>query len=51
MRRRSIIAVAVAGAAAALVIIGAVGATDLGGNKGQANGQTDCNIGGFLCKK
>jgi parallel beta-helix repeat protein len=32
-------------------IIGAVGATDLGGNKGQANGQTDCDIGGFPCKK
>lgn len=31
-------------------IIGAVGVTDLGGNKGKSNGQTDCNIGGFPCK-
>jgi Right handed beta helix region len=30
-------------------IIGAVGDTDLGGNKGKNNGQTDCNIGGFPC--
>jgi parallel beta-helix repeat protein len=30
-------------------IIGAVGATDLGGNHGSDNGQTDCNIGGFPC--
>ena len=32
-------------------IIGAVGTTDLGGNHGDDNGQTDCNIGGFPCKK
>ena len=32
-------------------IIGAVGTTDLGGNHGNDNGQTDCNIGGFPCKK
>jgi parallel beta-helix repeat protein len=31
-------------------IIGSVGDTDLGGNKGQDNGHTDCNIGGFPCK-
>jgi parallel beta-helix repeat protein len=31
-------------------IIGTVGSTDLGGNKGKDNGQTDCNIGGFPCK-
>ena len=31
-------------------IIGAVGATDLGGNRGGDNGHTDCNIGGFACK-
>jgi parallel beta-helix repeat protein len=31
-------------------IIGSVGDTDLGGNKGADNGQTDCNIGGFPCK-
>jgi parallel beta-helix repeat protein len=31
-------------------VIGAVGVTDLGGNKGDDNGQTDCNIGGFACK-
>jgi parallel beta-helix repeat protein len=30
-------------------IIGTVGDTDLGGNKGSDNGQTDCNIGGFDC--
>lgn len=32
-------------------IIGAVGDTDLGGNKGADNGHSDCNIGGFPCKK
>jgi parallel beta-helix repeat protein len=31
-------------------IVGAVGDTDLGGNRGNDNGQTDCNIGGFSCK-
>jgi parallel beta-helix repeat protein len=31
-------------------VIGAVGVTDLGGNKGRNNGQTDCNVGGFPCK-
>jgi parallel beta-helix repeat protein len=30
-------------------IIGTVGVTDLGGNKGKNNGHTDCNIGGFPC--
>ncbi len=30
-------------------VIGTVGDTDLGGNKGKWNGQTDCNIGGFPC--
>ena len=30
-------------------IIGTVGSTDLGGNKGKDNGQTDCDIGGFPC--
>jgi parallel beta-helix repeat protein len=32
-------------------VIGAVGVTDLGGNHGSDNGHTDCNIGGFPCKK
>ena len=30
-------------------IIGTIGDTDLGGNKGSDNGHTDCNIGGFPC--